>query len=199
MMKRLLALASALCLMAALAACTNDSAGTDSAAGTSAPAAASESTAAPASAAESTPAESAATEEVDSGTPAAGTDLSGLLAELVTAAELGTTIEISEIDLKAGGLPTDDIVAFAGAESNLAAENGGTVMIFQVASGTEQAMIEALSAWRDTRAGDDRYAEFETAREHTGGARIVNKDGVIVYAVSASGNWDALDAALDGV
>lgn len=202
-MKRILAFTSALCLAGALlAGCSKTDGDTDTTsalefgspeavAGVSTPPA-SESTAPEAPEASSAPAEpDAAGEEA--------ADLSGTLNTLAAAAELGTTIEVGEIDLKAGGLPTDSIVAFAAAESNLASENGGTVMVFQVQPGTEQQMLDALAAWRDTRANDDRYADFATARENTAGARIVEKNGLIIYAVSASGSWDALDSALEAV
>ncbi|MDL2252871.1 hypothetical protein LJC49_02195 [Ruminococcaceae bacterium OttesenSCG-928-I18] len=131
--------------------------------------------------------------------PDSGTDLEGMLASLSEAAGLGGTIAVSEVDLSANGLNVDNVVAFAGAESKLSSENGGIVMVFEVQPGTAAEMVSNLEAYRDTRASDDRYAEFETARANTADARIVEKGDIVIYAVSATGQdggYAALDEAI---
>ncbi len=148
------------------------------------------------------PASSSAAPASSSAAPAGAAALDTTLASLSEAAGLGDTIAVSEIDLKANGLDTANVAAFAGAESRLSSENGGIVMVFQMQPGTSADMVTALGAYRDARAGDDRYAEFATARENTAGARIVEKGDLVIYAVSATGQnggYDALDAALAAI
>lgn len=137
-----------------------------------------------------------------SSTASSGHDVDAILGTLSEAAGLGGTIELGELDLKANGINVDDIEEWAGAESKLSSENGGIVIVFVTKPGTSKDLVSALSAMRDTRATDDRYAEFETARENTKDARIVTiGDNLVVYAVSATGadGYGALDEAIDSL
>ncbi len=191
-MKQLFCTLSAFCLGALLlAGCSGGSSGSATVSSVSAPLLSSSA---------SVPAPSTA---VSSGAAAsslpAGGGLDATLTALSEAAGLGSTIKVSEIDLKANGLDTANVVAFAGAESQLSSENGGIVLVFQMQPGATADMVSALGAYRDARAGDDRYAEFATARENTKGARIVEKGDLVIYAVSATGQeggYDGLDAAI---
>lgn len=195
-MKNKLLLISCFMLAAAtFAACggtasSSSAASAPSSAPVSQPAAASSEAPAPSSA----PSE-AASEPADDNIVNVG----AILEPVVEAAGLGGTIDVTELDLTAGGIDTANILNFIGAESQLAVENGGIVLVFQVSPGTADGLVSQLEAFRDTRASDDRYAEFEQARTNTSQARIVAKDDVVVYAVSALGadGLDALDAAID--
>ncbi len=187
-MKRILLLGTALCLLV-LSACGGTTSSSQPVS-SSAPSMAASSV--------SMPAQSSSAPASVSGPGA----LDGTLATLSEAAALGDAIAVSEIDLKANGLDTANVVAFAGAESRMSSENGGIVMVFQMQPGTTADMVTALGAYRDARAGDDRYAEFATARENTAGARIVEKGDLVIYAVSATGQdggYDALDAAIAAI
>ena len=126
-------------------------------------------------------------------------DMDATLAELATAANLGGTIKVSEIDLKAGGVDVSNIEAFAGAESQLSAQNGGIVLIIKAVSGTGETVAADLESFRDFRLGNADYEEFEDARTNTTEARIEVFGDYVVYAVSATGiegGWDVLDTAI---
>lgn len=128
-----------------------------------------------------------------------GKDLAKTVAALAEGAQLGGTIKISEIDLKAGGVNTDNIEAFDGAESQLSAQNGGIVIVIKAKPGTAQTIATEMAAYREYRLGNTDYAEFEDARTNTEDARISVFEDYVVYAVSATGldgGWAALDAAI---
>lgn len=186
-MKKFAVLALALCVLAlALTACSEAPASSSSA-----PASSSVAQAAPVS-------ESAAPET--SAPPAPGIDLEALLPALSEAAGLGGTIPVSgELYLTSSGIDVANIVAYTGVESQLAAENGGIVLVFETAPGGADALKTQLESFRDAKVADDRYAEFEQARTNTGQARIQSKDDLVIYAVDASGTPEgqaALDAAI---
>lgn len=125
-------------------------------------------------------------------------DLGKVMASLTAAAGLGSTIEVSELDLKASGIDTNNVVNWAGKESKMSAENGGIVMVFQMQPGTTADLADQLKVFRDARASDDRYAEFAEAIAHTKDARIVTEGNYVVYAVSATGEegYAAVDVAI---
>lgn len=135
-----------------------------------------------------------------SNTDTSGYDVEGMLDTLVEAAGLGGTIDVSELDLKASGISVDKIVEWAGAESKTSSENGGFVLVLAVEPGTASDIAAELEAFRDARASDDRYAEFEVARENTSQARIVKDGDCVIYAVSATGSegYKAIDDAVKG-
>lgn len=133
-------------------------------------------------------------------TPAASSfDVDGMLDALIDAAGLGGTIEVSELDLKASGISVDKLVDWAGAESKTSSENGGFVLVLVTEPGSASAIASELEAFRDARANDDRYAEFENARENTSQARIVENGDCVVYAVSSTGTdgYTAIDNAVN--
>lgn len=124
-------------------------------------------------------------------------DVNGMLETLVDASSLGGTIDVSELDLKASGISVDKLVDWAGAESKTSAENGGFVLVLVTEPGATADIVSELEAFRDARAGDDRYAEFETARENTAKARIVEDGDCVIYAVATSADgFTAVDTAI---
>lgn len=108
---------------------------------------------------------------------------------------------MSDLDLTSTShISMDNIVAWAGAESQLASENGGIVIVVQAKPGTADTFVTAFEQFRDAKSSDDRYAEYATAIANTKEARIVTNGDYVVYAVSATGQeggYDALDAALN--
>lgn len=129
---------------------------------------------------------------------ASDVDVQGMLDTLVEAGGLGGTIDVSELDLKASGISVDKIIDWAGAESKTSSENGGIVLVLVTEPGAAADIVTELEAFRDARANDDRYAEFEVARENTSQARIVDEGDCVIYAVSATGaeGYTALDKAI---
>ncbi len=162
----------------------------------------SSSSSAAASSSSSAAAASSAAQSVASASAApAAHDVKQLLATLSEAASLGGTISMSELDLTATGhISKDNIVAWAGAESQLASENGGIVIVIQAKPGTAESFVSQFEEFRDAKASDDRYAEYATAIANTKEARIVVKGDYVVYAVSATGQdggFAALDSAIE--
>ncbi len=183
-MKKMLSLFVALCIaMLALAACGG--------APSSAPASgASPLAAASTPASQSTPAAAS--------TPAT-VDLDAALASMVEAAELGNTIEVSDIDLMAAGVNTDNVLAFAGAQSQLVAQNGGQVIIIQAVPGMAEMVETELNTYREALIANDDYAEFEEARNNIENASMVvtyPETGIVVWAVAANGNATAITDAI---
>ena len=176
-----------LSLMCMLAGCGGGASSSSSVSSTEAAApASSESTAAPSS----EPAEA----------PAAAADIEGIFAQLATAAALGdTTVSLRDLELTSAGVSLDNVVAWKGAESQTAAQNGGIVLVFEVAPGTADALKTSLAAFRDAKVQDDRYAEYAEARENTSNARIASNDTLVLYAVSAEGTPDKVDAAISAI
>lgn len=125
-------------------------------------------------------------------------DLGAILTSLSEAAALGDTIEVTQLDLKAGGLNVDNIIGFAGAEASTSADNGGIVIVVQVKPGTAEDVKAEFEKFRDSRL-DDRYAERANAMANTKEARIVVNGDLVMYGVSASGDWAALDTAIAAV
>lgn len=124
-------------------------------------------------------------------------DVNALLAALIPAAGMDSTIEMSELELKAGGITTDNVESFAGAESPTY-DDGGIVLVIQAKPGQAAAVKAELEAMKDLRA-DDRYAEFAVRLANTKDARIVENGDYLIFAVSAKGQdggWDALDTAI---
>lgn len=153
------------------------------------------------------PVSSGATPKIDSSgdgseasAPAVNAEgLQAMLDTVADAAGLGGTIAVDERDLKFGGVNTDDIEAAKGAQAQTSAENGGIAIVVLAKSGRADAVKADFETYRDNSAGNEDYAEFETARENTKQARIVVNGDYVVYAVSATGDWDALDTAIAGL
>lgn len=128
-------------------------------------------------------------------------DLASMVVTLSEAAQLGTTIELTELDLTAGGINMDNIAAWAGADSQLVVNNGGTVIVIQAQEGKADAVVKDLEAFKTSRM-DDRYADFAEALANTKEARILSQGDIVIYAVSAAGSqggYADLDAALQQV
>lgn len=185
----ILTLSLALCLVLALAACG----------GGDAPSAVPESTP------ESTPASVAdepasVADDSTADEPAADSaDIQPIADALVSAAALGDdAIPMMDLDLKAGGVNLDDVAEFVGYQSKTYSDNGGLVIVIQAAAGKGEDVKAGLESFKESRM-DDRYAEFATQVENTGNARIQANGDVVVMAVSATADWDALDAALADV
>lgn len=156
------------------------------------------SSAAPATSAPTAPAPSAPASTPAASVPATR-DLAATVANLAAAANLGNTIAVSQIDLKAGGVNMDNVEAFDGAESQLSAQNGGIVIVIKAVAGTAQTVAEEMGGYRDYRLGNADYEEFEDARTNTMDARITVFGDYVVYAVSATGlegGWAQLDDAI---
>ncbi len=157
--------------------------------------AAPESVPAPPPAEESAPAESAS---------AAGYDLEAILAVLVEQAQLGNTIKMSQIDLQAGGVDVANVAAFAGAEAQTYADNGGIVVLIQTQPGMAGTVAAEMENFRESRM-DDRYAEFATQLENTKNGSLVSfpDNDIVIFAVSAvahEGDGQArLAAAIDAL
>lgn len=184
-MKKTLTLVLIACLALSLAACGG---------------AASSSQAASAPASQTPASEAAPASVAASSTPASTTDavdLDAALAAMVEAAELGNTINVSEIDLKAGGVNVDNVDSFVGAQSQLAAQNGGIVIIVKAVSGTGADIAADMESFRQASLGNADYEEFEDARNNTEAGIIKAYGDYVVYAVSATGNADAVTAAAD--
>lgn len=186
-MKKMCSILCAVCLLAVmLAACGGDASS----------AAAPVSSSAPASAVQSTPASSAApgSNPVD-----ANIDLDALVADLAEGAALGTTIGMIELDLKAAGVNTDNVVRFAGLQSQTVVENGGTVILIEATDGKAADVQAEMEGYRDMALGNEDYAEFAAARDNIAEARIQTQGNFVLYAVSATGDWDTLDATIGDV
>lgn len=189
-MKKLIALLAGGCLLAVLlVACGGGDSSTAPSEAPSAP----ESVSAPEPASEPETSDS-----VDAGAEASPEAVNAIYDKLVEAANLGTTIPMAEIDLKAGGINVDNVATFAGAESQTYSDNGGIVIVIQAQPGAAATVASELEAFKESRM-DDRYAEFATQLANTKEGRIVTEGDYVVFAVSATGQdggWDALDAAI---
>lgn len=131
-------------------------------------------------------------------TPAANT--ADIAANLVVAANLGNTFNVTETDLSLSGVSVENIVEFTGLESQLSSENGGIVIVIYAQDGAAETLATQMEAFRDARMGNADYEEFANARANTAEARIKVFGNYVVYAASATGHeggWDALDAAID--
>lgn len=189
-MKKIWSIGLALALIASLAACGKTASPSSSAAPSSV---AAPSTAQSSSVSESTPASSA---PAQTDAPAAE-ELDAKVQALADAAGLGDSIKVMDIDLKAGNVNTDNIAAFAGKESKMSAQNGGIVIVLYAVDGTAETLAADMENFRQFRMGNGDYEEFEQARTNTENGRIKVMGNYVVYAVSATGDWDALDAAID--
>lgn len=179
MKKALIALTSIFVLAFALSACSGD----DSSSSSSAPSS-------------STPPASFQSGSVDA-SGSSEYDVADMLDTLVEAAALGGTIEVSELDLTANGISVDNLVEWAGAEAKTSSENGGYVLVLVTKPGSAADVIEELEALRDARANDDRYAEFEAARENTKQARIMEEGDCVIYAVATGADgFTAVDTSI---
>ncbi len=175
----------------AFAACGGDASSSSDAASVSSEAASSEASE-PASEESEAPADSGVDPEQ------AQHDVNATLAAIADGASLGETIELRELELTSGGIDLTGVTAWSAAESQMASENGGIVMVFEVDAANVAGLKTSLEAFRDAKVSDDRYAEYAEAREHTQNARIVDSGNMVIYAVSATGDNDALDAAISG-
>lgn len=135
-----------------------------------------------------------------SSAPTGGHDVAQLASTLAEAAGLGSTIPVRQLDLELAGMNAENFAAFAGAEAQTSAQNGGIVVVIQAQPGTADAVAQELAAFRDSRMGNEDYAEFEDARANTENARIQVHGDYVVYAVSAigqqDGGWAQLDEAI---
>ncbi len=125
-------------------------------------------------------------------------DLAKILADLSAAANLGTAIPMTDLDLRAGGVDMDIVVEWAGETSQRAAENGGQVIVLRAVAGQADALAQQMEELRDSHINDN-YAENATANANTADARIVTNGDYVVYAVSATGSeggYPALDDAI---
>ena len=128
---------------------------------------------------------------------AADVDLAPHMDALMAAAGfLGNAISVSEIDLKAGGVPVADVVQFTGNSSKTYSMDAGVVILLQAASGKAADVAASMAGYQEFTMGNGDYTEFAEAQERTGEARILTFGDIVVYAVSATGDWDALDAAI---
>ena len=93
-------------------------------------------------------------------------DLDTMLSSLTEAAQLGGTIDMADLDLTAGGVNLDNIAAWKGAESQLAVDNGGIVIVIQTKQGKADTVAQELEAFKASRM-DDRYADFAGALANT--------------------------------
>ena len=178
-----------LCLVCAFAACG------DSASSSSAATASSQSTAPSSSAGTEAPAS-----ESTEAPAAAGADIEGIFSQLATAAALGdSTVALRDLELTSAGVSLDNVVAWKGAESQTAAQNGGIVLVFEVNPGTADALVKSLEAYRDAKVSDDRYAEYAEARDNTANARIASNDTLVLYAVAADAQPDKVDTAISAI
>lgn len=207
-MKRTLSLL-ALCglLAVCLAACGGDTPDSTPPASTAASNSAASSSApesAPASqggSADSTPASTPASQLPD---PSAATGALGdhaleeIVSEVLEAAGIEATIPVTELDLRAGGVNLDNIASFVGFESQTASEDGGIVIVIQTQPGMMDTVAEDMLAFRDSRL-DDRYAEFATAMEHTGNATTSYNYDLVIYAVSATGDYETLNDTISDI
>ncbi|MDL2295155.1 hypothetical protein LJC60_11175, partial [Ruminococcaceae bacterium OttesenSCG-928-D13] len=96
----------------------------------------------------------------------------------------------------AGGVPVDDILGFVGVTSQNYSDNGGLVMVIQAKPGMAASVEAGVESFKASRQ-DDRYTEFATQVANTKEGRVRTSGDIVVLAVSASGDWDKLDAALD--
>lgn len=184
-MKKLLSLLfSASLALALLAACGGNG---NSAAAPSAPPA--NSAAASGAVAPGSAGQSAATAE----------NLEALLPGLVEAANLGADptplTDPRDFSIQFG-VAEEDVLAFTGAQSKLLYQTGAEVVLVQAQPGRAADVKTAFESYRDRIVSDDRYADNEDARTNVSNARIQMFGDVVVYAVSATGEWDALDAAI---
>lgn len=124
--------------------------------------------------------------------------LEEILSTVQQAAGIEATIEVGELDLRAGGVNIDNIDRFYGVESQTASQDGGIVIVMRTKPGAMDAVAEDMIAFRDSRL-DDRYAEFAVAMEHTQEARTAYNHDVVIYAVSATGDYQALDDAISTI
>ena len=127
--------------------------------------------------------------------------VANLLTTVSDAAQLGATIEVTDFDLKASGMNSDNFAEMAGAQSVNASDNGGIAVVVRAAPGKAADVAAEFKAFRDARINGD-YAEFAAAMENTDNARIITEGDYVVYAVSAegqNGGYDTLDAALSSL
>ncbi|MGD9559818.1 MAG: hypothetical protein AB7V55_04330 [Oscillospiraceae bacterium] len=142
----------------------------------------------------STPAQDPSTDE-----PALGDHaLEEILTTVSEAAGISATIPVTELDLRAGGVDPGKFDSFVGVESQTSSQDGGIVIVFSVKDGMQEALADEMIAFRDSRV-DDRYAEFAEAMEHTQNAGASYNGNVLIYAVSASGDYQALNDAISGI
>lgn len=119
------------------------------------------------------------------------------LPALLEAAGIAASIPVMDIDVVGiYGIDKGNFTEFAGAQSKTVSQDGGEVLIVQATAGNAELVKAALETYRDKVVADDRYAEYQQARENVKGARIQVYGDVVVYASSATGEYDALDAAL---
>lgn len=135
-----------------------------------------------------------------SSSAASAYDVNELLTTVSEAAGLGATLAYTQTDLQfQSPLTEEDIANMAGAKSNLFNDNGGVVIVVEAAEGKADAVKSGLEDFRDgiLNASENYKEDFPEAYANLEAAKIVVKDNFVVFAASATGDYDALDAALN--
>lgn len=190
-----LSLTAAVLSAALLAGCGNTSSPSVSGTAGSAPASSSSTVA-------SSPASAPASSDVT--TPSF--DIDFILTTLSEAAGLGDgTVAFAKEDLLGQSDVADaDIVAMAGAQSNMYQENGGLVIVIQATPGKAEAVKTELENFRDgILAVNANYAsEFPSAYANLSQAVTTIHDDCVIFVSAANGEdggYETVDAALKTV
>lgn len=127
-------------------------------------------------------------------------DVNMLMGTVAEAAGLGDTIEMGITELTASGeVDASNIVAMAGAQSKAYATNGGMVVAIQATSADAATTVAGqLQLYMDgLLAQTENYkTDYPEAFDHMSNVRIVTELNYVVFAVSATGDYDALDTAI---
>lgn len=129
-------------------------------------------------------------------------DVTELLATVSEAAGLGDTIEMDMMELTGSGeVDEANIVKMAAARSKAYATNGGMVIVIEATPGNAGTVTEQLQLYMDgILAQTENYqSDYPEAYEHISNARIITNGDYVVLAISATGEYTALDAVLDGL
>ena len=127
-------------------------------------------------------------------------DVNAIFDAVLPAANLGATISLSDIDLTASGnISADDVEAMAGAQSNVYAENGGMLYVVKALPGAADRISAGFEGVKEglLSQGENYKADFPVAYANIENTRIVTKGDYVVYAVSATGDFETLDAAIE--
>lgn len=192
---KILSLAAALTLSAALLAGCGSSSGSS---GSTASSASSAASSAPASSAAS--AVSPATSSAADSAQASGGVVDAAFESVLAANPISNPFDLTDMNIQYDFLlDPADVVAYKGVKSN---DNGdaGLVLVIQPAEGKAEAICEALESYKtDQVAYYGNYSEFAQAQANVQNAVISGRDSLVVMVIPSNECSDtaALSAAVD--
>lgn len=126
--------------------------------------------------------------------------LSNMLTVVQNATGIGSSLVLTEADVvSTGDISLDDIIAFAGLQSMNYSQDAGSIYIVKTSADNVETVLNGFTNMNsDILSSKENYqTDFPDAYAHLENAVIKSEGEYVIYAVSANGEYDALNAAVD--